>query len=217
MRDTPGDPITPPQATRSVVQVALLQGLADTGAAHPLTAIGDGIEALDGKTVLLSHRLEHRVIADPPLAEAEIVADIKVADAEPVDQYLTYEGLCVDRGKRRIEADQQCSVDAARGYRLELLAKPGQARWRLLRTEKFQRLRLEDDHQRWQTGRARAGGQRGKDRLMADMYTVEIANGGNAVTVFGAQIVQAPDQKHGKQAGLKEDKPCSISTGGVPA
>jgi hypothetical protein len=49
------------------------------------------------------------------------------------------------------------------------------------------------------------------------VYTVEIADGGNTVTVFGAQIVQAPDQKHGKQAGVEEDKRCSISTGGVPA
>ena len=79
--------------------------------------------------------------------------------------------------------------------RLQLFTQAGQSRRGLLGAEKLHRLRLEGDHQRRQTGTARARSrQRTQNRLVAQVHAIEVADSGNAAAVGRAQVVQSPDQ-----------------------
>jgi hypothetical protein len=194
VRHSPTNAITPPQAARGMLQVALLQRLANPGATDAAAALGNGVEALDRKTMRKTHRAQHPEAAGALLAETEIVAYKKVPDAEFFDQNPADELGCLDVGENGIEPDQKHPVDATAIDCLKFLTKACQPRGRLLRTEKLHWLRLEgDDHRRQIKGPGTLS-QRREHGLVPEMNAVEIADSGNAVAVGCAQVVQSPDQ-----------------------
>ena len=122
-------------------------------------------------------RLEHAEVAGTARAEAEIVADLDPARAQPALQDAHDEIL--GRGFRKVvvETTDLHAVDAGSTQQFELFAQRSQARGRLIRGEELARMRLEGHHARGQPAPLRGVEQPHEHRLMAAMNAVEIADG----------------------------------------
>jgi hypothetical protein len=135
------------------------------------------VHGYDRKAVLPPLSQQQRKIAAAPFPEAEIVADDKVAYGKASRQDAFDELLGGQRGQLVVEATDMDAVDPAFGEQLEFVAQTGQTRRRLIRREQLARMRLEGEHGRRQRKFARLGRQFGKQRTMAPVYAIEIADG----------------------------------------
>ena len=117
-----------------------------------------------------------RKIAAAPAAKTKIVADQHESRRQLFMQRVD-EVLRAHPRKMRIETAHMDAVYAQRGKCIQLLAQAGQPCRRLLRREKFARMRLEYHHRRLQAALLRRGMQFFQQSLMAQMHTVEISDG----------------------------------------
>jgi hypothetical protein len=134
----------------------------------------------DAEAERLAHLRQQRGIALPAMAEDEIVADDRLAQAEPADQHLADEILGAQRGEFEVEMKIVEQRDAEAGQQLGLDAKGRQAKRRGARLEDAARMRLEGEDGVRHVGNSRQLARLGNDELMAEMDAVEIADGDGA-------------------------------------
>jgi hypothetical protein len=108
---------------------------------------------------------------------------------KPAHQHLVDKRLCRHRGKSLIKTNEQYTIDGIAFERLQFFAQPGQTWRHLVGPEYFERLRLKTDHRRRQFQRLALFCQLADNRLVTKMYTIEIANGGDAAMMVRPQIV----------------------------
>ena len=81
-----------------------------------------------------------------------------------------------------------------------------QARGRLVRLKKLLWLRLEQHHQRRPVQCLRLLGQLADNRLMAEMYAVEVADRGHTTAMTRPQVVQSANEFHETENILRYDR-----------
>ncbi|MCY1294056.1 hypothetical protein D9M70_433370 [compost metagenome] len=185
VQDASFDLERPPQQVLGQGEVGLGQGLAHARAADPFAGHLDGRRRFDGEAFARSDLAEEIEITGTVAAEAEIVADFQVLDAQPLDQHRVDELGGAQLAQAAVETQAQHPVDAFAGQQLELVAQAGQPRWRGVRAEVFAWLRLEDHHATRHPELGRALAQTRQDGLVAPVYAVEIADGGDAAPMPG--------------------------------
>jgi hypothetical protein len=116
--------------------------------------------------------------------------------AKAVDQYGVDEFGGAQFAQALVERQAKHQIDTLGRKQVEFVTQTRQTRRRGLWSEELARLRLENDHA---TGQAQLHGaltQSRQDSLVTTVNTVEIANGGDAAPMLGAQIVKASNQLH---------------------
>ncbi|MNN39238.1 hypothetical protein D3C81_1532680 [compost metagenome] len=196
MQHPPADAVGPAEQALGQGKIAGSQRLAHPRAADALAVLGDGGRRLDGETLARAGLDQQGEIAGAALAEAEIVADLQMLDAEPLDQDLANELPGGQLAQAAVEGQAQHPVDAGLAQQFELLAQAADAPRGLVRGKEFARLRLEDHHAAGQPGLRRTLAQARQDTLVTAVHAVEIANGGNAAALAGTQIVETSNQLH---------------------
>lgn len=177
-----------------LLQVTAGQCLADPGAADALVAMGDGMQILDPESAMLgwiglTHGAQQRIVASPTMTEPEVIAHQEETHAQPVDQEAPHELIRRHPGEFGTKLQDHDPLDAAVADRAQLLAQPGESRWRGLGCEELQWLWLEGDDSGWESERAAMHLESLKDRTVAQMDPIEIADGRDAAAIGGAQIM----------------------------
>jgi len=149
---------------------------------------------------------QHRGIARPPLAKAEIRAHHDVAQPQPVGEDIAGKSLGAEAGKRRVEGQFIKPLDADLCQTMRACLGPHQAKGWCLGGEIGARMRLECQHaQRCADGLARAAGDL-DDVAMAKVDTVEIADGGRGTPVgLGGKAMVAHDP-HGSRVAPEQER-----------
>src|SRR6195952_5619040 len=196
MQDTARDFERATQQVRSQSEIASRQGIAYLGAADAHTVDFHGLRRFHGKALVGANLLQKVEIADAVAAKTEIVTDLQMFHAQAVDQHGVDELGGAQLAQTLVERQAQPQVHALGGEQVELATQTRQTSRSRFRGEELTRLRLEDDHA---TGQAQFHGtltQPSQDSLVTTVNTVEIANGGDAAPMLGAQIVKASNQLH---------------------
>ena len=121
--------------------------------------------------------LQHHKIAGAARAEAEIVAHQHPAHAQPAHQDALDEILArVVCASSKLKRHTYTRSTPHRRQQLELFAQRRQPRRRLIRREKFARMRLERHHARRQVESARGARKFIEHRLMPEMHAIEITD-----------------------------------------
>ncbi len=95
-----------------------------------------------------------------------------------------------------VEGEAQDPVNTFGSEQLQLVAQACQTGRCRVRREKLTRLRLENHHAAGHAQFKRTLTQSRQDSLVATVYTVKVANSGDAAPMLGAQIVEASNQLH---------------------
>jgi hypothetical protein len=196
MKDPAGDLERAPQQMGSEGKVCGSQRIAHFGTADADAIDLDGLRGLYGKTFFGADLLQEIKITDSVATKAEVVADLKMPHAQPVNQHGVYELGSTELAEALIEGKTQHQINTLPGEQIEFVTQAGQTCRRRIRGEKLARLRFEDDHTAGQAQLDGALAQACQDSLMAPVNTVEVANGGDAAPVLRAQIVKASNQLH---------------------
>ena len=165
----------------------------------------------DGESMLLASGLQQSKVTAPASAEAEIIPNHQVFDAQAIDQHPGDEVLCREFGERGIEAADPGQGDALVGDQFEFFAQGRQAGGGRVRGKKFARVRLESEHGRQQ--RALFGvlcllcavGQAAQQGAMAQMHAIEVADGEHGRGRCGS--VQSTQDEHLRVRGELRKKP----------
>ena len=141
--------------------------------------------------------LEQEVeIAGTVTAETEIVAHFQVPHAKAFNQCGVDELGRAELAQPTIERQAQHQIDALLAQQLQLFTQAGEPRRRLVRRKVLTWLRLEDHHAARQPQLGRTFAQARQDGLMPPVHAVEIADGGDAAPMPGAQVVKTSKQLH---------------------
>src|SRR5690606_6812552 len=122
------------------------QRFAHPGAADPLAVQLNGGGGLDAEAMLGAGLQQKVEVTGTITAEAEIVADLQVADTEAIHQHLLDELRSGQLAQAAIEGQANYPFDPFGSEQLKLVAQPCQARRGSLGTEELAWLRLEDHH-----------------------------------------------------------------------
>ena len=196
MQYPPGNAERATEQTLGQGEVGSGQGISHLGAAHAQAVQFDGLRGFDGKTLGYAGVLQKIEIADPITAETEVVADLQVLYAQAIHQDTVDELGGAEAAQTLVEGQAQHTVHALLGQQLQLVAQAGQARWRRFRGKEFPRLWLKNHHAAGHAQLDRALAQPGQDSLVATVYTVKVANSGDAAPMLGAQVVETSNQLH---------------------
>jgi hypothetical protein len=80
------DAVRPAEQVPGQLEFSQRQRLADSGAANPLVAMGNGVQVLDGETMRSTHLLQQLEVAFPATSEAEIVTYQQMPDAQSIHE-----------------------------------------------------------------------------------------------------------------------------------
>ncbi|KDR30251.1 hypothetical protein BG57_14905 [Caballeronia grimmiae] len=137
----------------------------------------NGGHLLDFEAVLVAGRLQRGEVAGAFRAIAEVVADHDPARVKAIDDDVLHERIRRLARECVIEMLDHHAIDAIRAQRFELVAQHRDARRRACRIEELARMRLEGHHADRQPARVGGGTHARKQRLVAAMDTVEVADG----------------------------------------
>ena len=195
MHDPPGDREGPAEQCLGTTQVTVGQYLAQPRAADTLAIHLDGGGRLDTEAFGGASLEQEVEVAGAVTAETEIVAHFKMPHAEAFNQRGVDELRGTQLSQAAIERQAQHQIDALLAQQLQLFTQAGEPRRRLVRREELTRLRLEDHHaaRQPQLGRTFAQAPGWPD---APVHAVEIADGGDAAPMSGAQVVKTSNQLH---------------------
>jgi hypothetical protein len=174
---------------------------------------GDAVHGFDLKAEAGAGLAQQREVAGTPGAEAEVVADDQMPDAQRADQHLLDERFGAQGGEGGVEVADVAQVDAVVGEQFEFFAQRGQARRRRFRGEELARVRLEREHGSRQAGVRRGRRQAGEQRTMTEMYAIEVADGqyGGTVRCAGKTAI---DEHRGQ---VRAKKTCNYNQFRAPS
>src|SRR6185437_5777328 len=178
--------------------------LADAGRGIERAAGGPyGIDDADAEAERRAALGEQRRVAAPLMAEDEIIAHHRMAEAQPADQHLVDEGLGAALGEIAIEMEREQQIDAERLDAPRLHAEGGQAKGRVLRPEDAARMRLEGEDGRGHAQAARDRTGLADDPLMAEMDAVEVALRDHRAALAGGHPVVAENAHRAENIARK--------------
>jgi len=197
VQDPSREAVGPAQHARGQGQIAVGQGLADQGTAHPQAVQLDGGGGFQGEAVVAGSQVQVGEVAGAVAAETEVVTDLQVLHPQAFHQHLLDEGLGGQLAQSPIEVQAEHVVDAQACEAFQLLAQAGQTYRRDIGQEEFPRLRLEDHHATRHPELRRPLTQPREDGLVPQVNPVEVANGGNAALGKGVEMMETTKQLHG--------------------
>jgi hypothetical protein len=139
---------------------------------------------------------QHGRVAAAILAEAEIVADHHMGDAEAVHQHVRDEDIRRAPDHVGIEGQHEGGIDAEILQVPHLDAERRQAEMRFVGLEEAPRMRLEGQHAELGVQPLGLGLGLGQHRLMAAMHAVEIPDGHHRAFQIGGHILEMAQQSH---------------------
>ncbi len=172
------------------------QGIADLGAADAQAIQLDGLRRFDTETVALAGVLEEGEVSQAVAAEAEVVTDFEVFDAEAIDQDGLDELVGTELAQALVEGQAQHPVDTLRSQQGNLVAQAGQSGWGGFRGKVLARLWLENHHATGHAQFYRSLTQTRQDSLVTAVNSVEVADSSNAAPMPGAKVLKASNQLH---------------------
>ena len=180
LHDPPVDDVGAAEQLGGAFELARSQRLAHRRAGNAFAEHGDAGHGFDRESlraVLRPSRLQTCEVALPACAEAEIVADHEVFDAQAVDQYAGDEVFRGEPGQAGVEVADTGQRDAFLGNQFELLAQGRESRRRRVPGEKLARVRLESEYGGLQAAVRGMCDQAAEQGAMTEVHTVEIADG----------------------------------------
>lgn len=177
-------------------EVRTRQGFTHLSTADPDAIDFNSLRCFYAKSVGVAGLLQEVEVPNPVAAETEVIAHFKMQDTEAVDQHGLDEVRCTELAQPLIERQTQHPVNTLLREQFQLVAQTRQTCRRGFRREELTRLRLENHHAAGYAQLDRTLAKTRQNSLVAAMYTVEIANRGDATPMMGAQIVEASDQLH---------------------
>jgi len=196
MHDPPGDREGPAEQCLGTAQITVGQYLAQPRAADTLAIHLDGGGRLDTEAFGGASLEQEVEVAGAVTAETEIVAHFQVPHAKAFNQCGVDELGRAELAQPTIEGQAQHQINSLLAQQLQFLAQPGQPCGRPIRRKVFTWLRLEDHHAARPAPLGRTFAQTRQDGLMPPVHAVEIADGGDAAPMSGAQVVKTSNQLH---------------------
>ncbi|WP_036248788.1 hypothetical protein [Methylibium sp. T29] len=216
--DVAADAVGPPQQAGDQRHVAGAQRLAhrraaDAQAVHLVAHHPRHVEAL-----AFAGGVEHRVVAGPLRAEAEVVAHQHVARLHAAQQHVVDEGLRRLVGEGLVEAQHDDALHAAARQFAELVAQRGDARRRLgrgagTRGEEVARMGLEGQHGAEQVAVLGLALEQRQHRLVAAVHAIEVADRDGRRAAIGQQdVVQTSEHLHRRIIATARAGPCRLGS-----
>ena len=171
------DAVRTPQQALCALHVARGQRLAHRGARDPHAICHHAPHRVHFESTTAGSLLQHRKITGASGAKAKIVADQYPARRESAMQDALDKILRRGFREFEIEPADVHALDAELRQQFELLAQGSQPGGCFVGGEEFAWMRLERHHARRNAKPARRVGETREHRLVADMHTVEIADG----------------------------------------
>ena len=113
VHDVARDPVGTAQQARRVVQAAIAQRLAHSGAGHAQAVYLVAVHACHVKTVGRARGVQQGVVACTFGTEPEVIAHQHVFGAQSIDQHLLHKGLRAERRQGGVEGQHHDLVHAA--------------------------------------------------------------------------------------------------------
>ena len=180
-----------PQQTFCEGEVCISQGITYLGAADSHTIELDRLRRLDGKALHLAGLLQKVEVANPVAAKTEVVTDLQVLHTQAIDQDGIDELGSTELAQTLVKRQAQHPVNPGVGQQLQLVAQPGQTCRSRIWIEELARLRFKNHHAAGHAQLQRTLTQPTQDSLVTTVYTVKVANSGDAAPMLGPQIVKA--------------------------
>jgi hypothetical protein len=164
------------------------------------------LHARDVKTQGRTGGVEHRIVAGALGAEAEVVTDQDVPDAQRLHQDVLDECLRRQRGQASVEGQHHTLVDAAALELFQLVAQGGDAGrgefgLAVLRSEKVARVRFEGHGAGGHSPVACLVLQQRQHGLVATVHAIEVADGER--TALGRGQGAVPEAAEDFHEGLR--------------